>query len=197
VFFYRHVLLQPVVVSKGTTISYQTLTKNIKKAEKIHDYEIINSRNLFGISSHEPEVKEKKDPLEGLAPTSLDVALVGTVFGDNDEKRAIIFEKGQAAQEMYHVGDSIKGAIIKDILRGKVILGFENKDEILTMSEPKGQTTVTAPVTAVPSLRQQNILRALREQQLSSPATDSGISRTRIIPTRKVPSETGNKATTN
>jgi type II secretory pathway component PulC len=171
------------VVARKTTISDQALPKNTKKAEKIHNYEIITDRNLFGTSSNTGAAQEKKDPLEGLAPTSLDVVLMGTVFGDSDEKRAIIVEKGQSNQEMFHVGDSVKGAIIKDILRGKVVLGYNDKDEVLSMNEVTSQTP--EPAAVPPSRRQQKILRALEEEQPANPNPEPGISRTRIIPSKR------------
>ena len=193
-FFYRHVFFRPAVVSRETAKSDQELPKNTRKAAKIHNYEIINDRNLFGTSLNSQAAQEKKDPLEGLAPTSLDVVLMGTVFGDSDEKRAIIVEKGQSNQEMYHVGDSVKGAIIKDILRGKVVLGYNDKDEILNMNEERGQTPESAAVPQ--SRRQQKILRALEEEQPANPNAASGISRTRIFPSKKkAPLKNGNRAT--
>ena len=196
VFFLHHIPVRQGVVSKETAISDQAQQKDTRQTEKNNNYESISNRNLFGTSSDDPGIKGKNSPIENLAPTTLDVVLVGTVFGDNDEKRAIILEKGQTAQEMYHIGDSVKGAIVKDIRRGKVVLGYNNKDEILTMSEGKGQTPESA--AAVPSLRQQKILRVLREKQPSSPDADPDVPGARIVPVwRQVIPKTGNKATTN
>ena len=40
-------------------------------------------------------------------------------------------------QGLYHIGDKVQGALIKKVLRGKVILEVNGKDEILEMEQAK------------------------------------------------------------
>ena len=181
-YYLRHSHVRPSVVSKEAAISDQEQKGNVRQTEKNNDYGSITSRNLFGTVSEDPGIKIKKTPIENLAPTTLDVVLVGTVFGDNDEKRAIILERGKTVQEMYYIGDSIKGAIVKDILRGKVVLGYNNKDEILAMGEGKGQSPASA--AAVPPNSQQEIPSVQSAIPPPSPVADSNVPETRVVPSR-------------
>lgn len=142
--FIDHAYLQMAEVPPGTASLKSSPVGIPQKIKKNHDYRIILERNLFETSLDTSGADQKSDPLEGLKPTSLDVVLMGTVFGETEEKRAIILEKQKRKQEMYHVGDSVKGAIIKDILRGKVILDYNNLDEVLDMSEAEKYRTQTA-----------------------------------------------------
>ncbi len=104
---------------------------------KHENYQVILDRNLFQSYIQEPEKVEpvKENPLVGLETTSLDLVLMGTISGPQDRSRAIIMEKAKKKQDIYYQGDIVQGAEIKEILRGKVILTYNGKDEILDMIE--------------------------------------------------------------
>jgi len=57
------------------------------------------------------------------------------VTGDQQSAVAVIEETDKRKQGLYKVGDSIQNAVLKMILRGKVVLRVDDKDEILTMEE--------------------------------------------------------------
>ena len=102
-----------------------------------NDYRIILQRNLFGpppgSGKTEPAATSKyPDDLEA---TSLNIVLMGTISGTEGTHRAIILDKKINEQELYETGDAIQGALVKEIMRGKVILALNGKDEILDMSE--------------------------------------------------------------
>lgn len=98
------------------------------------DFQVIIDRNIFG--SLEKASKEADRPeIESLETTSLKIALLGTVTGDQESAVAVIEETSKRKQGLYSVGDSVQDAIIKRILRGKVVLRVGDKDEILTMEE--------------------------------------------------------------
>jgi len=102
------------------------------------DYQVIADRSIFGsIESEAEEVKREEtkeiEPL--LEPTSLKIALLGTVVGDQQSTLAVIRDKGIKRQDLYREGDTVQSAVIKKILRGKVILRVGGKDEILTIEE--------------------------------------------------------------
>jgi general secretion pathway protein C len=100
------------------------------------DYQAITKRNLFGSADKQPpEEVEVVEDIEALEPTSLKVTLLGTVMGSPRNAYAVIEETTRRKQGLFKVGDTIQNAVIKKILRGKVILTVGDKDEILTMDE--------------------------------------------------------------
>jgi general secretion pathway protein C len=101
-------------------------------------YQTIIDRNIFGSlgrQAEEVKLEEKKEIDATLEPTSLKIALLGTVVGDRQSTLAVIKDKGKKRQELYREGDTIQGADIRKILRGKVILRIGGRDEILTIEE--------------------------------------------------------------
>ena len=128
-------------------------------------YTIITKRGLFG-KVKSVEVPEKKPDLtpQPLLKTTLNLTLLGTISGEGDVQRAIIFDKQGKNQDIYYKGDAIGSAVIKEVKRGEVILTVGGKDEILLMEELKsgaadrsnsgaaigGQPTGTALFTPLP-----------------------------------------------
>jgi general secretion pathway protein C len=103
---------------------------------RVEDYQAIMKRNLFGSADKQPpEEVEVVEDIEALEPTSLKVTLLGTVTGTPRSAYAVIEETTKRKQGLFKVGDAIQNAVIKKILRGKVILTVGDKDEILTMDE--------------------------------------------------------------
>lgn len=136
-----------------------------------YDYRVILQRNLFGPPPGEGETVAPApvEQTEILQPSSLNIVLMGTINGGAEADRAIILDKSSRKQELYEAGDAIQGAVIKEILRGKVILAYNGKDEMLDMSEAANvRPAVTVPVkrldggtnrspiTVSPSARQTN-----------------------------------------
>ena len=97
-------------------------------------YKPIIKRNIFG-SGEDVSKEIRTEEIENLQPTSLKLALLGTVSGNQQNNFAVIEEMSKKKQALYRVGDSVQGAIVKKILRGKVILRVKEKDEILTIEE--------------------------------------------------------------
>ncbi|GAB4344663.1 MAG: hypothetical protein Kow0089_21340 [Desulfobulbaceae bacterium] len=112
-----------------------------KKTEilrKPDDYTIIVERNIFQAMVTRTEASETRaEPVE-LAPTKLKLSLMGTISGAERDARAIISDDAKRQQDIYQVGDSIQGALIKSIERGKVVLVVNGRDEVLTLKERKG-----------------------------------------------------------
>ena len=133
-FVLRPPVEEAVVVEPDT--AEQELPEKDQKKER-HDYRIILQRNLFGSPAEKdgPASTETPDYTEDIQLTSLNIVLMGTVNGGEGAARAIILDKSSNKQELYEVGDVIQGALIKEILRGKVILVYNGKDEMLDMSE--------------------------------------------------------------
>ena len=109
----------------------------IKDVKKPIDDSIITRRNLFASREGSAIKAKQTTPVTQLEMSSLDVVLMGTVSGTDDGQRAIIYDKKDKKQELFQVGDYIQQAIIKQILRGKVILSLNGKDEFLDISEAR------------------------------------------------------------
>jgi general secretion pathway protein C len=114
-------------------------------------------RNLFASSEHEQVAQEvKEEGLENMEPTSLKISLLGTVVGSEEDSFAIIEEKVGKKQGLYKIGDSIQSAVVKSILRGKVILSVQGQDKILTIEEDAAsrRTSTVARAGPISPIRQ-------------------------------------------
>ena len=138
-----------------------------RRSPPLRDYQVITSRNLFG-SVEKAAVNTKPEAIETLEPTSLQIALLGTVAGSEKNAVAVIEEKKLRKQGLYRVGDSVQGALVKVILRGKVVLRVGDKDEILTMEEDpsksgngKGRSAASGSQTSI-RVRRSDIERSMR-----------------------------------
>ncbi len=146
---FEHFVLKTFEIQKASDPIPTTKTEN-KTADAIkNDYRLILQRNLFG----PPPDGEKPVPLPALEPkvalsaTTLEIVLMGTITGSAGNERAIIMDKKSFKQNLYEKGDAVKEALVKEISRGKVILSYNGKDEILDMSEA---AKVRLPVKAQP-----------------------------------------------
>ena len=108
------------------------------KGPALNDYGAVMARNIFG-SLEKASEGVKAEDIETLEPTALRIALLGTVTGDKQTAVAVIEERDKRRQGLYRVGDSVQDAIVRMILRGKVVLRVGDKDEILTMEESSSQ----------------------------------------------------------
>lgn len=122
-----------IVVQRTTDVEPQKLLP-------LSDFQVITNRNLFGSLEKTTEEVETHD-IEGLEPTSLKIRLLGTVTSNQQEAFSVIEETDRHKQGLYKVGDSVQDAIVKIILRGKVVLTVGDRDEILTMEEPASPKT--------------------------------------------------------
>lgn len=125
------------------------------------NYTVIIERNLFGPppgKQNKNGVEEKID-VEGLGTTKLEIVLMGTIEGGDEGSRAIILTKKDKNQEIYQTGDYIQEALVKDILRGKVILNYNGKDEVLDMTEAANYTPKIPqkPIAVSPSVQKRTI----------------------------------------
>ena len=126
----------------------------------------ILARNLFGqVSPTDKDANAKGTAVDDLQATTLDLVLMGTVIGDENESRAIILEKEKKTQEIYRLGEMVQGAVLKEILRGKVVLTYNNKDEVLDMTEAAKYSS-QIPAAAAPAARQKQTLPLSAPQQI-------------------------------
>ena len=147
------------------------------RKQSLSSYRAITDRNIFG--SVENAAKEIQPDLENLEPTKLKLALLGTVTGTRETAVAVIEETDKRKQGLYRVGDSVKDAILKVILRGKVVLRVGDKDEILTMEEsssrrassPVAERAVTSSRTST-ATRPRVSTRTIRRSDIQESISD-------------------------
>ena len=120
----------------------KTGEKRKSRVQRLSDYEIINRRSIFGkIAQSDLNSSEELPDLENLEPTSLNISLIATFVVDQEYSAAVISVKSKRPpQDTYHIGDSVEGALIKNILRNKVILSIKGKDQILARDEESTPT---------------------------------------------------------
>ena len=132
--FYRVVTNNLVQIDNQKTIVAQVPKTKIPVRITISHYEKISERGLFGVPEKSDE-HEKIEEIETLEPTSLKLALLGTVEGDKKSGWAVIIDTTKRKQDIYRVGDNVQGAEIKKIVRNKVVLRVGDRDEVLTIEE--------------------------------------------------------------
>jgi general secretion pathway protein C len=85
------------------------------------------------------------------AATQLQLKLLGTIPGDKSIALADIQDIQSKMENLYHIGDTIQGATIEEIARGRVFLLVDGRRETLEMavSSPAGEpTTAESPRAA-------------------------------------------------
>ena len=119
-------------------ISQQVLSIEDKNQHPLSYYKTISERNLFKIEQKSEQKLNRannKVNIETMKQTELKLKLWGTVTGDKDKIYAVIEDSKDKKQNLYRIGDTAQNAILKKILREKVILNVDGKDEILEMEE--------------------------------------------------------------
>jgi general secretion pathway protein C len=101
----------------------------------LSSYKVIAQRNLFKIQNQALKTPAKSVAIDKLKQTELKLKLWGTVIDDNGRAYAVIEDSAKREQNLYHTGDAIQNASVKMILREKVILYVDGKDEILGMEK--------------------------------------------------------------
>jgi general secretion pathway protein C len=129
-------------ISTGVTANPVSSTPVGPSHSPLADYAAIAKRNIFNSSDQEqaaaPKVEEKV-VLENLKQTDLKLKLWGTVTGQNEGDYAVIEDAKAREQNLYRAGDTIQNAVVKLILREKVVLQVGANDEILAMEENIGR----------------------------------------------------------
>ncbi len=167
---FYHILLNLAALSLlsylGVDIFYRTLSIQLTEIQTVdmavaaiskkvsHErppfktFDVILERNIFGAAENPTEEQKqremKTEEIEALAPTSLNIALLGTVSGSDENARAVIEDAAKKTQGLYRVGDTIQSAIIQKIVRGKVVLRVGENDEVLSMESPEPGKRSTA-----------------------------------------------------
>lgn len=166
-------LSTPISVMPGTAAASIATTP---QKQPITFYQAVVDRNLFHTKADaEKTAEEKKDvAIETLEKTELRLKLWGTVATAGEGAYAVIESEKERKQNLYRVGDTVETATVKLILREKIIITVEGKDEILEIEKP-----VAAPPGAQPSK-----LAAIAPSDARTPFSDA-LSKRRITITRQ------------
>jgi len=120
----------------------------------LSDYIAIEQRNLFKTGDIDKASTTPPPPqpdILELKETELKLKLWGTVSGEGEKTYAVIEDQQKRLQNLYRENDSVMGATIKRILREKVVLTVNGKDEVLAMEKtgsgefPAGKTFLRPP----------------------------------------------------
>ncbi|MBI9076450.1 MAG: PDZ domain-containing protein [Desulfatibacillum sp.] len=103
-------------------------------------------RDLFHtVKPREAIAKPDPKPVEQIDLTSLKLNLLGTITGPEKYACAFIEDTKARSSGLYRLGDDVLGAELRQIMRGKVVLKVNGRDELLVMDDkekkPRGRDT--------------------------------------------------------
>ncbi|MBW1998510.1 MAG: type II secretion system protein GspC [Deltaproteobacteria bacterium] len=181
--FYRIVRARLAQERPKTVVTSEVPGKKYARRPPLREYVIIKERNLFGSKEKAATPPVKVADIEKLEPTSLKLQLLGTVVGDRDSSVAVIEEKDKRKQGLYKVGDRVQNALVKMILRGKVILNVGGKDQILIMEDRSGAKAPGRREASIrPSVRARTITVRRADLQEAMQNVNTLLSQVRIRP---------------
>lgn len=150
----------------------------------VDHYRSIWENNIFFTSAGDPPPLSDSVQVDQLNLTSLNCSLVGTMVQEAGDGWAVIMDNDDNRQDMVMVGSNFKGARVVRILKDKVVLNWNGKDELLLMDmEERPETASATPVSRVPGRGQvltYNISRSLVQQSLGD--LTSVMSKVRVEP---------------
>ena len=135
--------LDPIAQSKAITMG--DVSSENESFHTLPFYNIITQRNLFR-TKIKSEKKSKPLNIEPLKQTDLKLKLWGTVTGENEVPYAVIEAQNEEKQNLYRAGDGIQNATVKEILKKRVILNVDGRDEILEMEKLRSAKIKIGPI---------------------------------------------------
>ena len=108
---------------------------------QLTDYQVIVERNLFNSGRQAlagaPKAGDAGVDVDKLKQTELKLKLWGTTAGQVEAAPAAFIEDPKTREhKMFRTGDTVQNATVKLILREKVVLSVNGKDEVLIQEEP-------------------------------------------------------------
>jgi general secretion pathway protein C len=120
---------------------------HVSTERRFSDYRPIVERDLFKTKAAVTKAAIVETNIQDLEKTRMQLKLWGTITGDAGGTAYAVIEdtsKRRQPQSLYREGDSIGNASIALILREKVVLRVDGKDEILAMEQIMDQPGRTA-----------------------------------------------------
>jgi general secretion pathway protein C len=95
---------------------------------------LITAKDVFHTKKETGKTPGKEQD-EEIKVTDLNLELKGTVVGDGKESYAFILDRGSRKEEVYYANDYVMGAQILRIMKGRVILNVDGREEALLMTD--------------------------------------------------------------
>lgn len=172
-FFYKGITAAfAITASSGYVFEADALTDETSRIVRpVSYYKAISERDLFHTQARQASVAP--DPVEQLKQTELNLKLWGTVNTGKGTRFAVIeggAEKSAGfahpGQMLYHEGDTVAGALIKQILDERVILSINGEKELLALEEFRSQSRRRGYVRNRSARRPIRQVRRLRRSQV-------------------------------
>jgi general secretion pathway protein C len=125
--------------SSGQAATTLPVEKPLAKPPIDH-FKSIWERNLFAVAVDEERKVEPRNLLskiDELSLTSLNCTLMGTIIDEDGESWAVIQDNQTKNQGRYTIGSLVSGAKVVMIIRNKVVLNIDGRDELLVMGIEK------------------------------------------------------------
>ncbi len=124
---------------KSTAVHAET-EQVVQKQKPFNHYQVIITRNLFQTNSTSNNGGPNKPPPPVVTKEAeLNLKLWGTFSGSTRKNYAVIEDPKERKQSLYTVGDTIQNALIKHILREKVIINVNGEDQYLALEKDKNK----------------------------------------------------------
>ena len=135
--FYRLSMADLVVEALPVTPTSAAAVQKTRQPHPVADIRAIVERNLFKTDTQvaSTPAAEKPVDVEELQPTKLNLKLWGTVASPGGRSFAVIEDVKNRRQRLIRENDRIENATVKKILRGRVILSVDGRDEVLQMEK--------------------------------------------------------------
>ena len=134
-----HILYEPPKPVKAVEMA--KINKNRQPRNK-SDYEVIASRDLLKVNKARTAGDQRLSGDVERPLAQMGITLRGTITGPSEIARAIIEEAGD--QELFRIGESIKGATLIAIFRNKVIMDVNGQQQMLVVEETKSTSRVAS-----------------------------------------------------
>ena len=141
------------------------------KQQPVSNYNTIASRDLFKTGPAVVDTSNEVN-IEDLEQTELNLKLWGTVARKSGKTYAVIEDTKKREQNLYQVGDTIQDAVVKIVLREKVILNVNGKDEVLEMEKLESRSVAAAQPRGSQPARARSRRIALKREQIQNAVSD-------------------------
>jgi general secretion pathway protein C len=138
--FIFYMNLKVVDYLPASTVEFSIQEQKTAETFPLEYYQSIWKRNLFSITIDDEENMAAADliaQLDKLSLTSLNCTLLGTIINEGGNSWAIIKDNQSSLQDKYAVGSIVNGAEITLIMRNRVVLNTDGRDELLVMGIEK------------------------------------------------------------
>ena len=112
------------------------------QTSSLTNHDTISTRNLFDVLTRKPDpdrpASAEDTRQETIEQSELKLALWGTVMADSPSgSYAVIENQATREQALYQTGDTLVGAVLKAIMRNKIILTKDGQDQYLEIDDTR------------------------------------------------------------